>query len=47
MRNEEIRMLQNEATAEKKVTFTQDYNKRRAPSHGSGIGPVGEVVMRL
>ena len=28
--------MQNEATAEKKVTFTQDYNKRRGPSHGSG-----------
>ena len=28
--------LQKEAMAEKKVTFTQDYNKRRGPSHGSG-----------
>ena len=28
--------MQNEATAEKKVTFTQDYNNRRGPSHGSG-----------
>ena len=36
MRDEEIRKLQNEVTAEKKVTFTQDYNKRRGPSHGSG-----------
>ena len=36
MRDEEIKNLQNEATAEKKVTFTQDYNKRRGPSHGSG-----------
>ena len=36
MRYEEIKKLQNEATAEKKVTFTQDYNKRRGPSHGSG-----------
>ena len=35
MRDEEIRKLQNEATAQKKVTFTQDYNKRRRPSHGS------------
>ena len=34
--DEEIKKLQNEATAEKKVTFTQDYNKRRGPSHGSG-----------
>ena len=36
MRDEEIKKLQNEATAEKKVTFTQDYNERRGPSHGSG-----------
>ena len=36
MRDEEIKKLQNEATAEKKVTLTQDYNKRRGPSHGSG-----------
>ena len=36
MRDEEIKKLQNEATAEKKITFTQDYNKRRGPSHGSG-----------
>ena len=28
--------MQNEATAEKKVTFTQYYNKKREPSHGSG-----------
>ena len=36
MRDEEIKKLQKEATAEKKVTFTQYYNKRRGPSHGSG-----------
>ena len=36
MRDEEIKKLQNEATAEKKVTFSQDYNKRRGPCHGSG-----------
>ena len=36
MRDEEIKKLQNEATAEKKVRFTQDYNNRRGPSHGSG-----------
>ena len=28
--------LQNEATGEKKVTFTQDYNKRRGSAHGCG-----------
>ena len=37
IRDEEIKKLQNEATAEKKVTFTEVYNKRRGPSHGSGI----------
>ena len=31
-----MKKLQNEATADKKGTFTQDYNKRRGPSHGSG-----------
>ena len=36
IRDEEIKKLQSEATAEKKVTFTQAYNKRRGPSHGSG-----------
>ena len=36
IRDEEIKKLQNEGTAEKKVTFTQDYNKKRGASHGSG-----------
>ena len=36
IRDEEIKKLQNEATAEKKVTFTQENNRRRGPSHGSG-----------
>ena len=36
MRDGEVKKLKNEATAEKKVTFTKDYNKRRGPSHGSG-----------
>ena len=36
IRDEKIKKLQNEATAEKKVTFTQDYNKKRGPSLGSG-----------
>ena len=36
IRVEEIKKLQNEATAEKKVTLTQDYNKRRGPFNGSG-----------
>ena len=36
MRDEEVKKLQNETTAEKKVTFTHDYNKIRGPSHGPG-----------
>ena len=36
MWDEEFKKLQKEATAEKNVTFTQDYNKRRGPYHGSG-----------
>ena len=36
IRDEEVKKLQNEATAQKKVTFTHDYNKKRGPSHGSG-----------
>ena len=36
IRDEEIKKLQKEARAEKKVTFTQDKNKRCGPSHGSG-----------
>ena len=36
IRYEEVKKLQNEATAEKKITFTHDYNKWRGPSHRSG-----------
>ena len=36
IQDEEVKKLQNEATAEKKVTFAHDYNKRRGLSHGSG-----------
>ena len=36
MRDEEIKKLQNEARTEKRVTFTDDFNKRRGQSHGSG-----------
>ena len=34
--DEELKKIKNERTAEKRVTFTQDYNKKRGPSHGSG-----------
>ena len=36
IRDEQLKRIENERTAEKKVTFTQDYNKKRGPSHGSG-----------
>ena len=36
IREEEIKRLENEATIEKRVTFTHDYNKRRGNSHRSG-----------
>ena len=36
IRGEEIKKKQDGMTAEKRVTFTNDYNKRRGPSHGSG-----------
>ena len=35
-RDEEIKKVQDGMTAEKRVTFTNDYNKRRGPSYGSG-----------
>ena len=36
IRDEEIKKLQDGMMAEKRLTFTNDYNKRRGPSHGSG-----------
>ena len=35
LRDQELKPLENERTAERKVTFTQDYNKKRGPDHGS------------
>ena len=35
IRDEELKRIENERTAEKKVTFTQDYNKKRGPDRGS------------
>ena len=35
-RDEEIERIQNGMVAEKRVTFTNDYNERQGPSHGSG-----------
>ena len=36
IRDNEFKKLQNEATANKKHTLTQDYKKRREPSQGTG-----------
>ena len=36
IRDEEIKRVQEGMMAEKHVTFTNDYSKRRGPSHGSG-----------
>ena len=36
IRDEEVKKMQNVCTAEKKVTFTQDYNKIPELFHGSG-----------
>ena len=36
IRDEDLKKIENEKTAEKRVTFTQDYNKKRGPSYGSG-----------
>ena len=35
IRDEGLKRIENERTAEKKVTFTQGYNKKRRPDHGS------------
>ena len=35
IRNEELKLIEDKRTAEKKVIFTQDYNKKRGPDHGS------------
>ena len=36
IRDEEIKKVQEGVMAEKRVTFTNDYNKRRGPIRGSG-----------
>ena len=36
IRDEEVKKVQDGMMAEKRVTFTNDYNKHRGPSHGSG-----------
>ena len=34
-RDEKLKRIENERTAEKKATFTQDYKKKRGPGHKS------------
>ena len=36
IRDEEVKKVQDRMMVEKRVMFTNDYNKRRVPSHGSG-----------
>ena len=46
IRDEELKRIENERTAEKKVTFTQDYNKKRGPDHGSEQWARGQDLQR-
>ena len=46
IRDEELKRIENERTAEKKVTFTQEYNKKRGPDHGSEQWARGQDFQR-
>ena len=46
IRDEELKRIENERMAEKKVTFTQDYNKKRGPDHGSEQWTRGQDFQR-
>ena len=46
IRDEELKRIESERTAEKKVTFTQDYNKKRGPDHGSEQWTRGQDFQR-
>ena len=46
IRDEELKRIEHERTAKKKVTFTQDYNKKRGPDHGSGQWTRGQDFQR-
>ena len=35
IRDEELKRIENERTAGKKITFFQDYNEKRGPDHDS------------
>ena len=46
IRDEELKPIENERTVEKKVTFTQDYNNKRGPDHGSEQWARGQDFQR-
>ena len=46
IRVEELKRIENERTAEKKVTFLQDYDKKRGPDHGSEQWARGQDFQR-
>ena len=46
IQDEELKRIENERTVEKKVTFTQDYNKKRGPDHGSEQWARGQDFQR-
>ena len=46
IRDEELKRIENERTAEKKVTFTQDYNKKRGLDHRSEQWTIGQDFQR-
>ena len=46
IRDEELKRIENERKAEKRVTFTQDYNKKPGPDHGSEQWTRGQDFQR-
>ena len=46
IRDEELKRIENERTAERKDKFTQDYNKKRGPDHGSEQWTRGQDFQR-
>ena len=46
IRDEELKRNDNERTVERKVTFTQDYSKKRGPDHGSEQWTRGQDFQR-
>ena len=46
IRDEELKRIENKRIAEKKVTFTQDYNKKQGPDYGSKQWTRGQIFPR-